>query len=156
MEYINKIDNKYHLLMVGSGSLKDNILELIKKLNIKENVTYIEKIENKYMKELYSISDVFINTNDKEIYGMSILESMYCGCPVVAKKAPGPEYIVDNGNTGYIIENYDKSIWYEKIDYIVSNREVFSKNSRSRIENNFLWSAVCSKYEDLFNKLKSL
>ena len=154
MEYINKIDDKYHLLMVGSGSLKYNILELIEKLNIKENVTYIEKIENKYMKELYSISDVFINTNDKEIYGMSILESMYCGCPVVAKKASGPDYIIDNGNTGYVMESYDKSIWHEKINYIVLNRDIFSKSCRSRIENKFLWSAVCSKYEDLFNKLK--
>ena len=75
---------------------------------------------------------------------------MYSDC----KKAPGTEYIIENGNTEYVIENYDKSICNEKIDYIVSNRDRFSENSKSRIENNFLWSAICNKYEDLFNKLK--
>ena len=82
------------------------------------------------MDEIYSVADIFINTNDKEIYGMSILEAMYCGCPVVAKRAPGPEFIVDNGQTGYVIDNYNKQIWYEKINDIVLNRELFGKNSK--------------------------
>lgn len=154
VEYINSIDSSYHLLVVGNGSLKERFIDTIESMNIKDDVTYIEKIENKYMAELYSISDVFINTNDKEIYGMSILESMYCECPVVAKKAPGPEFIIDNGKTGYIIEDYDKHIWYEKINYIVSNRDGFSSRSKRRIKNNFLWSSICNKYEELFEKLK--
>lgn len=155
VEYINKIDNSYHLLVVGNGSLKERFIDTIESMNIKDDVTYIEKIENKYMAELYSVSDVFINTNDKEIYGMSVLESMYCGCPVVAKKAPGPGFIIDNGKTGYVIEDYDKSIWYKKINDIVLNRERFSESSKSRIENNFLWSVICNKYKGLFNKIKS-
>ena len=154
VKYISNIDNRYHLLVVGSGSLKDKFIDYIEKMNIKNNITYIEKIENKYMAELYSISDVSINANDKEIYGMSILESMYCGCPVVAKKAPGPEFIIDNGKTGYVIEDYDKSIWHKKINDIVSNRDRFSSRSKRRIENNFLWSSICNKYEELFEKLK--
>lgn len=154
IDYINQIDNKYHLLVVGNGTLKDKFMDYIEKKNLKNDVTCIEKIENKYMAELYSISDIFVNTNDKEIYGMSILESMYCGCPVVAKKAPGPEFIIENGKTGYVIEEFDKSLWYEKINDIVSNRDSFSYSSKIRIENNFLWSIVCDKYKELFNKLK--
>ena len=123
-------------------------------MKLKDNVTYIEKIENKYMSEIYCVADVFINTNDKEIYGMSILEAMYCGCPVVAKKAPGPEFIIDNSKTGYVIEDYDKYMWYGKINDIVSNREIFRNSSKGRIENNFLWNVICYKYEELFNKIK--
>lgn len=154
IEYIKKNDNKYHLLVVGTGSLKEKFIEFIDKIDIKDNVTYIEQIQNKYIHELYSISDVFINTNDKEIYGMSILEAMYCGCPVVAKKAPGPDFIIDDGKTGYVIEDYDMHIWYKKINDIVSNRSRFSKSSRVRIENTFLWNVICNKYDSLFNKLK--
>lgn len=154
IDYINKIDNKYHLLVIGNGSLKDKFIDSMERMNLNNSVTYIEKIENKYISELYSISDVFVNTNDKEIYGMSILESMYCGCPVVAKKAPGPEFIIDNGKTGYVIKDYDKYTWYKKINDIVSNRNRFSDSSKEKIENNFIWSSICDKFEELFNKLK--
>lgn len=153
LEYIKNIEDKYHLLVVGDGSLKNQFLEFIDKNNLIDNVTYIEQIEHKYMAEIYSVADIFINTNDKEIYGMSILEAMFCGCPVLAKEAPGPTFIIDNGKTGYVIKNYDKHIWYEKINYIISNRDQFSNNSKARIENDFLWSEISSKYKKLFNKI---
>ncbi|CEK31588.1 group 1 glycosyl transferase [[Clostridium] sordellii] len=153
LEYIKNIEDKYHLLVVGDGSLKNQFLEFIDKNNLIDNVTYIEQIEHKYMAEIYSVADIFINTNDKEIYGMSILEAMFCGCPVLAKEAPGPTFIIDNGKTGYVIKNYDKHIWYEKINYIISNRDQFSNNSKARIENDFLWSEISIKYKKLFNKI---
>lgn len=153
LDYIKNTDDKYHLLVVGDGSLKNQFKENIVEMKLKDRVTYIEKIENKYMAEIYRVSDIFINTNDKEIYGMSILESMYCGCPVVAKRAPGPEFIIENGQTGYVIDSYDKKIWYEKINDIVMNRELFSYKCKVRIENSFLWSEICSKYEELFSKV---
>lgn len=153
LEYIKNIEDKYHLLVVGDGSLKNQFLEFIDKNNLIDNVTYIEQIEHKYMAEIYSVADIFINTNDKEIYGMSILEALFCGCPVLAKEAPGPTFIIDNGKTGYVIKNYDKHIWYEKINYIISNRDQFSNNSKARIENDFLWSEISIKYKKLFNKI---
>lgn len=154
LEYIKKVDDKYHLLVVGDGSLKEQFIDNINNMKLKENVTYIEKIENKYMAEIYSVADIFINTNDKEIYGMSILEAMYCGCPVVAKRAPGPEFIINNEQTGYIVDNYDKKVWYENINNIILNRHSFSNNCRVRIEKFFLWSEICKEYKLLFNKLK--
>ena len=33
------------------------------------------------------------------------------------------------------------------------NRELFDENSKNRIEKNFLWSVICSKYKVLFNKI---
>lgn len=151
--YIIQQEKEYHLLVVGDGSLKNKFLDRVEVLNLQNHVTYIEKIENKFMQELYQLSDIFINTNDKEIYGMSILESMYCGCPVIAKKAPGPSYIIEDGESGYIIDGYDKAEWYEKIKYIIDNREKFSKKSVKRIDENFTWNMICVRYDKLFKRL---
>lgn len=153
LKYIKEKENDYHLLIVGSGSLKNKLLEKSKILKLENDITYIEKIENKYISEIYKLSDILINTNDKEIYGMSILESMYCGCPVIAKQAPGPSYIISNGETGYLVDNYDENIWYENILKIIQNREEFSKNSIERIKENFTWNVICTEYEKLFEKL---
>lgn len=153
--YILQKDRNYHFVVVGNGSLKDDFLKEAKDLKIDNNLTYIKEIENKNMKNIYLISDVFINMNDKEIYGMSILEAMYCRCPVIAKRASGPEYIICNGESGYILDDYNMSHWYEKIKEISLNREFFSKNSRRRIESYFEWKVICEKYNDLFIELSS-
>lgn len=154
IDYIRKKEKGYHLLVVGDGSLKNDFLNKIKSLHLQNYVTHIEKLENKYMQELYKLSDVFINTNDKEIYGMSILEAMYCGCPVIAKKAPGPSYIIEDGDTGYIIDGYDTTEWYDKINKVMINREKFSKKSIERIDEKFTWEMICSRYDELFKTLK--
>lgn len=154
IDYIRKKEKGYHLLVVGDGSLKNDFLNNIKSLNLQNYVTHIERIENKYMQELYQLSDVFINTNDKEIYGMSILEAMYCGCPVIAQKAPGPSYIIEDGDTGYIIDGYDTTEWYDKIKKVMINREKFSKKSIERINEKFTWKMICSRYDELFKRLK--
>lgn len=152
--YIKQKDDKYHLLVVGDGSLNSDFFEKAKDLNLKDHITHIKKIENKYIKDIYSISDVLINTNDQEIYGMSILEAMYCGCPVVAKSAPGPTYIINDGYTGYILDSYNEEMWYGKIESVLLNREKFSLNSKSRIEMNFTWQIICKEYNNLFNYIQ--
>ena len=47
--------------------------------------------------------DVFLNCNDREIFGMSLLEAMYAGCVPVARHAPGPDEIIEDGVSGFLV-----------------------------------------------------
>ena len=47
---------------------------------------------------------LFVNLNENEIFGMSLLEAMYAGCPPVARHAPGPDLIIENGISGYLCD----------------------------------------------------
>lgn len=98
-------DSRYQLLMVGSGALENEIRIAIKRADLSEKVRIINSIPNTVIWELYRFSELFLNLNRQEIFGMAILEAMYYGCKVVANKAPGPSFIIENNVSGYLCEN---------------------------------------------------
>lgn len=100
---IHKLDEKYRLFMIGSGELLERVRDKIKELSLDNYVKIIEKIPNKKMWKLYRISECFVNLNSHEIYGMAILEALFYDCKVVAWSAPGPDYIIQDGVSGWIV-----------------------------------------------------
>lgn len=134
IELIKKVNDEYILIMIGEGSLKDAISEKVKRYCIEDKVIYIDSIPNKYIHEYYKLSDFFVNFNDKEIFGMSILEAMYNECIVIANTAPGPSYIIEHNISGYLTNSLNEMIFYIKN----SNSEI-SLNARKRIMGNFTW-----------------
>jgi len=150
---ILKIDDGYSLLIVGSGSLKQRIFEEISRNNLSSKFYYIEKISNKDIWEIYKLSDVFINVNDSEIYGMSILEAMYYKCPVVAVQAPGPKFIIDDKETGYIVENYDMRKWIMAIKEAIKNRKKIGDRANKKIIQELNWDVISDQYIELYEEL---
>lgn len=73
----NKLDEHNYLLMVGTGALLEQTKQQINLLGLQNRVKIIERIPNKDIWELYCLSDVFVNLNYTEIWGMVLLEAMY-------------------------------------------------------------------------------
>lgn len=143
-----KVKNKnseYKLLMVGTGPLKTDVELKIKQMKMESSVKLIEKIPNKYMWELYKIADAFINLNHQEIFGMAILEAMYYECKVIAWEAPGPNFIINNGKTGWIV-NTEKDV----VNRIFDTTDVVS-HSHEYIEDNFTWNSSARKIVKVCN-----
>ena len=71
-------------------------------------MTRIPRLDNNAVHAYYHACDVFVNLNDREIFGMSLLEAMYAGCPPVARHAPGPDLIIENGVSGILCDTVDQ------------------------------------------------
>ncbi|EOU1150945.1 glycosyltransferase [Clostridium perfringens] len=127
---------KYKLVMVGDGLLKYKVLEHVKKLKIEKNFVYFNSIQNKDIWEIYRISDYFINLNKNEIFGMAILEAMFYECKVIALEAPGPNFIIENDKSGYLVNSNE-----EIIDKILNSKNVQSI-AHKRIVRNFIWNDI--------------
>ena len=156
LELLKEIKNKndeYMLIMIGSGTLKNNILNYIRKNKLYKSVILIDKIENSKIHKYYKASDIFINFNCNEIFGMSILEAMNQGCKVIAIDAPGPKYIIEDNISGFIINGYDTDKWINVIEKNIDNNEV-SQLAMNRINEKFNWDIIVNKYITLFNELK--
>lgn len=124
------MNEKYKLIIIGNGNMKSELLSKIKNIS---GIKYIEEVKNIDIWKYYYISNWFINLNKKEIFGMSILESMYYDCKVIAISAPGPNMIISNNNDSFLIENSD-----QVIDIILSNKKL--KNTpHKKIIDCFLW-----------------
>lgn len=136
---IKKKDQTYKLLMVGNGELKTAVENRIKELKLADSVQMIERIPNSDIWELYRLADSLVNLNQQEIFGMAILEAMYYGCKVVAWKAPGPNLIIENGKSGWLIESNE-----EVIERILNSTNVGVEAHR-RVVYEFTWESSAKK-----------
>ncbi len=131
---IVKKKDDYHLVMIGSGEQKENVCKTAKQKGIYERITLIDKLPNCEMWKMYRIADCFINLNQQEIFGMAILEAMYYETKVIAWKAPGPEMILVNGETGYLVESNE-----EVIEKVFVKEADMGQRAHEEICKKFVW-----------------
>lgn len=102
---LHEQDNRYRLLMVGKGELSDRVAAMVTERGLSDAVCMKSQVPNVDIWELYRIAECFVNLNRQEIFGMAIMEAMYYECKVVAWKAPGPDFIIEHGISGWLAES---------------------------------------------------
>lgn len=141
----------YKLLMLGQGPLKGEIDEYVKEHDLSHSVRLISALENSNMWELYRASMCYVNLNDHEIFGMSILEALYYECPVIALHAPGPDSILKASPCGSLCSSPE-----ELTETIIASETIPADRTRAAhdyITDNYLWS--CSAFK-ILNSIASL
>lgn len=138
-EIIDELDDNYYSVMIGDGSLSSDIDSLIS-TKYNGRVTHIKRIDNKDIHRYFKASDYFLNLNDKEIFGMSMLEAMNQGCDVVAIRSPGASEIIDD-NSGFIVNDLK-----EMIDIIKNDEHKNSNQMKNRILDCFSWDRNIIKF----------
>lgn len=131
--------------IIGDGYLRVELEEISKGLNIKF-IGEIKDIEN-YLNKFLCV----VSTSRTEGFGLSILESMACGVPVVAYKSPGSDYLLSD--LGLIAQNKNELVKLT-IKLIIdpkfredASRKVFEKS------NLFSWKKCALDTLEVYKKL---
>ena len=86
--------DKIQLTLAGTGPQQQSLFELAKSLGLRAR---IGRVSDEALKELYQTANVFVQTSIVELEGMSVLEAMAAGCPVLINNASSsavPEFVV--------------------------------------------------------------
>ncbi len=87
-------------------------------------------------------------TNWAEPFGLTLIEGMACGCPVIAFNQGSIPEIIKNGKTGYVVEDVEGMIHaVEKVKKI--KREI----CRSHALENFSGEKMTNGYEAIYNRI---
>jgi glycosyltransferase involved in cell wall biosynthesis len=119
-------------------------------------VTFTGRRSRELLKLYYSAADVFVTTPWYEPFGITPLEAMACGTPVIGADVGGIKYSVADGETGYLVPPNDPGALASRLAdlYLHPERLVqFSRNGVRRVNASFTWrkvsGAVASLYESI-------
>lgn len=93
------------LLIVGDGSKKSEYEELCRKLQIADKVTFTGRVKHTDIPKYHRLIDIFVSLSvlDSESFGVSLVEAMACGKPVVASDVAGFREVLDGGACGKLV-----------------------------------------------------
>lgn len=127
-------------IVIGTGSLEHKFNQKILEEGLEKQIKRINKISNTEIHKYYKMADYYLNYTSVEIFGMSILEAMYQGCTVIANHAPGPDFIIQDGISGYLVEDINQ------MEDIIKNKKHLSQDAViDRILQCFLWDNTAKK-----------
>jgi glycosyltransferase involved in cell wall biosynthesis len=143
------------LRLYGRGPKQAQLRERIDRLGLYERVHLmgsVAPIETEWAKG--SIAAV---SSDKESFGMTIVEAMHCGVPVIATDCPhGPGEIITHGSDGVLVP-LDAGVpgYAEALDRLMSDRELRARLAARAVRRaaDFAPARVAERYEDLFDAL---
>jgi len=142
------------LVLVGDGPDRSECERLARELDLQKDVVFLGKQDG--LVEILNASDLFLMPSQSESFGLSALEAMACGIPVVSTSVGGlPELNIQN-ETGYIAEIGDTDRMARYAIELLTNEKrykTFSKNSRDRAVNNFDKNLIVPKYVEYYEKI---
>jgi glycosyltransferase involved in cell wall biosynthesis len=95
------------LVLVGDGNKKTELIGLVDKLNVKDNVVFAGRYENEALYAWYNIADYFILPSTSETFGAVVNESLIAGVPVICSELAGASFLINKSN-GTTFNPYDK------------------------------------------------
>lgn len=146
------------VIVGGEGDADDKELMRLKELatteGVKDYVIFAGKKDRDELKYYYSAADVFITTPWYEPFGITPLEAMACGVPVIGSNVGGIKYSVADGETGFLVPPSDYRAVAEKVAIILHNDKLAAKmkrNALQRVNKLFTWRNVCVQLSSLYN-----
>jgi N-acetyl-alpha-D-glucosaminyl L-malate synthase BshA len=142
------------LVLAGDGPDRSECERLARELNIHKDVVFLGKQDG--LAEILNAADIFLMPSQSESFGLSALEAMACGVPVVSSSVGGlPELNIHN-ETGYIAEigDIDRMAKYA-VELLTNEKRYksFSKNSRERAVKNFDKNLIVPKYVEYYERV---
>ncbi len=152
MKYLE--EEKIFLLLIGSGPYLKKYKETAKKLKLK-NVKFLGYVEDKLLHSIYLSSDIFVSPSDTETQGITFLEAMNAGLPIIGVNKFGAKEVVKTGINGLLAKPEDSKDLAVKIKKLVDNEKLikrFSNNSK-KIAKNYYINKTSKKLLELYKKI---
>ena len=141
------------LLMIGDGVERSNAQYLVEELGMKDSVFFVGMVEA--VENYLSVADLMLLPSETESFGLSALEAMACGVPVVATQVGGLPELISEGLTGHLCPVGEiEGMATAALDILAAGKlDEFRSNSRQRAADNYSAEQIAPQYEAFYREV---
>lgn len=167
-----RLSQKVRLLIVGGeADMPDpdltpeigRLQAIAEELGVASQITFVGRKGREILKYYYSAADVFVTTPWYEPFGITPVEAMACGTPVVGSEVGGIKFTVKEGETGYLVPPNDPEFLADRLLHLLENPQLISLFGRQATRHSlehFTWqkvtSAVAALYEEVLSGIHAV
>jgi D-inositol-3-phosphate glycosyltransferase len=140
------------LLTPEIGRLK----EIAAAEGVVEQVVFTGRRSREFLKLYYNAADVFVTTPWYEPFGITPLEAMACGTPVIGAEVGGIKYSVADGFTGCLVPPNDPDALAASLARLFQDpdyRRGLGRNAIDRVHEQFTWAKVTASIAALYREV---
>lgn len=153
------------LIIVGGESDKPDpaltpelgrLLEIARQEGVENQVEFLGRKPRQVLRYYYGAADIFISTPWYEPFGITPVESMACGTPVIGSNVGGIKYSVVDGQTGFLVLPEDPDALGERLAQLYSNPDMMRKMRKqavARANQYFTWKKVVKQLVEIYEEV---
>ena len=144
-------------ICIGSGDEEENIKNLVKELDLENQVMFFKDISDDLKNSLIAKSNLFvmpstIHKRSVEGFGIVYAEAGQYGVPSIGGKDGGASDAIEHKKTGLICDGNNLDEIYSSITFMLENNKFleYGKNAKDFVTK-FYWPNIVEKYKDILN-----
>jgi glycosyltransferase involved in cell wall biosynthesis len=143
------------LVIAGSGNELSEAQELASRMEGATQIRFLGSVDRQSVPRLMNQSSVYCLPSYGEAFGLSALEAMACGRPVVATDAGGLAHVVTNEG-GRKVAAMDSEALAAALIEIISDRQLAQRmgaHNRRLVEEFYAWPHVIDQLESIYRDI---
>ena len=160
-----RADVPVRLVIVGGETTEGNpmqtpeirrLAEMAALFRIRRLVHFTGKRDQTMLRYYYSAADVAVTTPWYEPFGLTPLEAMACGTPVIGSDVGGIKFTVADGETGFLVPPREPIALADRLQRLLSDRALarrMGRAARARVERLFTWRKVAERTAELYESV---
>jgi phosphatidylinositol alpha-1,6-mannosyltransferase len=157
-EILSAIPNA-HLLIVGEGPYRQQLVKRVNQLKIKDDVTFVGRIGYEQLPEYICAGDLFAMPSRSRFWGLEVeglgisyLEASACGLPVIAGNSGVAPDAVDEGKSGVVVSGIDNDAIAKAVVKFLNDPEIsktMGNYGRKWVVEKWRWEIWSEAFEQL-------
>jgi N-acetyl-alpha-D-glucosaminyl L-malate synthase BshA len=141
------------LVLAGDGPQRPEAEAEAERLGVADGVRFLGKVDA--VAELLRSADLYLLPSQSESFGLSALEAMACGVPVIGSKTGGLPEVVNDGETGALLPVGDVDAMAASAVELLSDDARFAAMRAAAVERaaDFSTDLVVPRYEELYDRV---
>jgi len=147
---------KARLTIAGEGPLEKGLKNLAKGLGIESQVEFKATIPHERVPALLHSADLFVRPSIYEGFGMSFIEAMAVGVPVVACPVGGVVDFITDRQTGMLVPTNNPQALKDAMAGLLNDRELYTgirARALDMVRERYSWDSIAARVNEVYYSL---